>query len=201
LNKFARRPWDDSPTESEPFNYGSSTLKFFLEDIEKQSSASLLDVGPIYRQNIEYLSRHIQKLFVCDLFRRLKDDRQANMPVDKYWRYLDYPANIFDGILLWNLIDRLEPDEIRSLIDRCHDMTKPGGLVMLFSMSTQVSPTGQNVFVIQEDSRLYIRERLYPHLPAKQRQNRDYLHLLSPFTPIKSLIYRNGVREFLFQKD
>ncbi|MBW1697311.1 MAG: hypothetical protein JRH18_00505 [Deltaproteobacteria bacterium] len=200
MSKSAQRPWQAVPAESEPFNYISSTLKYFIESIKQRTDERLLDGGPVYRQNINFFSQRVHKLYVCDLFRRLSEDREAKLPAEKYWHYLDYPLYTFDGILLWNLIDRLDDPEVKSLVKRCYGMMKPGGFVMLFTLGNQVSPTGQDTFAIHEGFRLVKRERKYPHLPARQRQNRDFLFLLDPFIPVKSLIYRNGIREFLFQR-
>ena len=194
------KSWEGVPFESEPFNYVSATLKHLLETIEQQDSGQLLDAGPITKNNINFLSLKVRRLFVFDFFRHLDQDRKKNLPPSQYWRDLDYPRNTFDGILLWNLVDRLNGSEASNLVNRCFGMAKTGGFVMLFTVGSQVSPTGQNVFAIREGFRLYMRDREYPHLPIFWRQNRDYINLLKPFTLVKSMIYRNGIREFLFQR-
>ena len=125
----------------------------------------------------------------------------AGLPADELWRRLDYPPDTFDGILLWNLVDRLEAPEVKSLVDRCYGMTMPGGFVMLFTLGNQVSPTGQEAFIIRDEFQLFMHGREHPNIATRQRQNRDFLHLLNPFIPVKSLIYRNGIREFLFQRN
>lgn len=194
------KSWEGAPFESEPFNYVSATLKHLLETIEQQDSGQLLDAGPITKNNINFLSLKVRRLFVFDFFRHLDQDRKKNLPPSQYWRDLDYPRNTFDGILLWNLVDRLNESEASNLVSRCFSMAKTGGFVMLFTIGSKVSPTGQNVFTIREGFRLDMRDREYPHLPIFWRQNRDYINLLKPFTLVKSLIYRNGIREFLFQR-
>ena len=188
------------PTESEPLSYTSSTLQYFLDSIAQRGPGQLLDVGPVYRDNIHFLSHRVGRLYICDLFRCLNEGRKDELPPDELWRVLDYPAETFDGILLWNLVDRLDPPEVKSLVDQCHSMTKPGGFVMIFTLGSQVSSTGQESFVIRNDFELFMYGREYPDIATRQRQNRDFLHLMNPYIPVKSLIYRNGIREFLFQK-
>ena len=72
---------------------------------------------------------------------------------------------------------------------------------MVLTMGDQVSPLGRDAFIVREDFQLYLKPQAYPRLDVHYRQNRDIMHLLLPFTPLKSLIYRNGIREFLFQRD
>ncbi len=200
MRKSVQRPRRESRTESEPFHYSSSTLKHFFENLEHRNGGCLLDVGPIFRDNIDFLSHRVRRLYACDVLRILIENQKANLPADKYWRHLDYPPETFDGILLWNLVDRLDTPEVKGLVERCYGMMKSGGVVMLFTLGNRVSPSGQEAFVIREEFQLFARGQQYPHLPVRQRQNRDFLRLLNPFTPAKSLIYRNGIREFLFQR-
>lgn len=196
----AQRSWEDAPLESEPFSYASSTLKYLVENIERQDVGQLLDVGPINEENINFLSLKVPRLYVCDLFRRLDQDRKNNITSSQFEKELDYPPSTFDGILLWNLVDRLNESEVCNLVNRCFSMMKTGGLLMLFTLGAQVSPAGQDVFIIREGFRLCMCGPVYPHLPASERPNRVFLNLLAPFTPVKSLAYRNGIREFLFQR-
>ena len=149
-----------------------------------------------------FFSKRVRRLYICDLFRRLDKDRRTGFPAGRYWRHLDdYPPDIFDGILLWDLIDRLNDPEAYSLVNRCHSLVKIGGMIMLFAFGRQVSNTGQDTIIVRDDFELHTRPLKLSNLPIRYRQNRDVLHLLSPFTPIKSLIYRNGIREFLFQRE
>jgi hypothetical protein len=200
LNCAAQKSWEGAPLESEPYNYASITLKHFLETIAQQDMGQLLDAGPITKDNINFLCLKVRKLFVFDLFRHLDQDRKKNLPSNQYWIDFDYPPNTFDGILLWNLVDRLNESEASNMVARCFSMAKTGGLLMLFTLGSKVSPSGQNVFTIREGFRLCMRSREYPHITTVPRQNRDYINLLTPFIPVKSMIYRNGIREFLFQR-
>lgn len=183
------------------FSYQSVTLKRFVEGIEENPEGCLLDLGPVLNENINFFSHRVRKLYVCDLYRRLDEDIRDQRPPDLFSRHLDYPEKTFDRILFWDLADRLEGPGVSSVVRRCYEMIKPGGIIMVLTMGDQVSPTGLDAFVVKEDFLLYLKPQPYPRLTARYRQNRDIMHLLLPFTPLKSLIYRNGIREFLFQRD
>lgn len=201
MNRPTERSWDDTLSETQSYSYTSAALKLFVDSIEQHAEGQLLDIGPIYDGNIQFFCQRVKRLYVCDLYRFLDKDLRTGFPPGRYWRHLDYPRDCFEGILLWDLIDRLNDPEAYSLVKRCHTLTKPGGLVLLFTFGKQVSPTGRETGVIRGDFQLHLRELTFANLPIRYRQNRDILELLAPFVPLKSLIYRNGIREFVFQRD
>ena len=201
LSSIAENYTGDAPLDSETFNYRSVTLKRFIEGIEGSPDGRLLDLGPVFNDNINFFSRRVKKLYICDLYRRIDEDLRDKRPASQFSRHLDYPSRTFDRILFWDLTDRLDNSHLTPIMERCFDMIKPGGIIMVLTMGDQVSPVGRDAFIVREDFQLYLKPQAYPHLAAHYRQNRDIMHLLLPFTPLKSLIYRNGIREFLFQRD
>jgi hypothetical protein len=201
LSGIAEKYSGDTVSDSEAFNYKSVTLKRFIEGIEKNPDGRLLDLGPVFNDNINFFSHRVKRLYICDLYRRLDEDIRDKRPPSQFSRHLDYPSETFDRILFWDLADRLDNSHVSHIVDRCFEMITPGGIIMVLTMGDQVSPIGRDAFIVREDFQLYLKPQAYPHLAAHYRQNRDIMHLLLPFTPLKSLIYRNGIREFLFQRD
>jgi len=182
-------------------DYTSNILRLFVEDIEQGREVQVLDVGRTCNRNINFFARRVKRLFVCDMFLRLNQDRLRGFPPSQAWRDLDYPPQSFDGLLLWDLIDRLDENEGHRLVELCHTLVKPGGKIMLFAQNEKAVSAVVNAFVIGEDYELNIHSRPHLNLPLHCRQNRDIMNLLAPFTPIKSFIYRSGLREFLFQNN
>jgi hypothetical protein len=80
-------------------------------------------------------------------------------------------------------------------------MMKPGGMVTVFVLGAKSLSNTVNSFVIGDGLRLSLRPQPHLDLPLYVRQNREVLSLFTPFTPVRSFIYRNGLREFLFQLD
>ncbi len=80
-------------------------------------------------------------------------------------------------------------------------MLKPGG--MLFASLTGKSSVGTVAcsFVVKDGYRLNINPKPDMDLPLHVRSNREVLELLSLFTPVKSFLYQNGLREYLFRHD
>ncbi len=192
---------EESPLESEPVTHTSNIIRLFIKGLEQHQEGQILDIGPVCSENINFLGQHVMRLYVCDMFLQLDQDRRKNLPISSLWQHLDYSPQSFDRILLWDLIDYLEDNEVSRLVKLCIKMLRPGGLIMVFSLSEQVTQTVVNSFVIGEGLRLDLRPQPHLDLPFHTRQNREVLSLFNPFTLVKSLIYHNGLRQFLFQRD
>jgi len=192
---------DDPDVKPEPFVFTSMILPLFINSLKQRQESQVLDVGPVCSENINFFARRVKRLYVCDMFLRLEQDRRKDITPNRAWQHLDYPPESFDGIILWDLGDRLDNKDVARMVEFCHTMVKPMGMVMISSLGEQEVMPVVNSFVIGDDFRVYLRPQ--PHLVLRfhGRQNRDVLALLSPFTAIKSFIYRNGLREFLFQRN
>lgn len=103
--------------------------------------------------------------------------------------------------MLWNLVDHLGDREVGRIAELCHDMVKPGGLVLASLAGKRVVETAACFFVVKDGFRLNINPKPDMDLPFHVRSNREVLELLSLFTPVKSFLYQNGVREYLFRSD
>jgi hypothetical protein len=113
---------------------------------------------------------------------------------------LNYPPETFDGILLWDLIDRFDREEARNLARLCYRWLKPGGMVMLFAFGQRDMLSKVSSFVITEGSLVHLRVQHHLDLPVYIRQNRELLELLGPLTVAKSYMNRNGLRELIFRR-
>ena len=187
--------------ESEPVTYTSNVIRLFIDGLERQQEGQVLDIGPVCSENINFLAQHVMRLYVCDMFLQLDQERRKDLPISSLWQHLDYPPQSFDGILLWDLIDHLEDREVNRIVELCLKMLRPGGLLMVFVPGEQAAQTVINSFVIGDGFRLDLRPQPHLDLPFHMRQNREVLSLLAPFTLVKSFIYHNGLRQFLFQRD
>jgi 2-polyprenyl-3-methyl-5-hydroxy-6-metoxy-1,4-benzoquinol methylase len=185
--------------EPETVNYTSNLLRLLVERLDQRQEAQMLDVGLVCNDNINFLAKRVKRLYVCDMFLRLDHNRRKALPSSMIWQHLDYPAKSFDGVLLWHLISYLKDNEVRRLVDLCCNMVRPGGMVMIAGLGGQAISPVVNCFVVADHFRLYLHPRPSINLPYCTRQNREVLALLAPFVPAKSIIYRNGIREFLFQ--
>ena len=185
---------------SMPERYTSEILRLFVDTLGQIKDARALDVGPICEDNIMFFAQRIKRHYVCDMFLRVSRESSKGPLSGNLWRHLDYPPRSFDGIHLWDLCDHLEDGQVKRLVELCRDMLQPEGLLMLVAFEKPPSPPKANSFVIHEDYQLDYR--LQPHLKLAWycRHNRALMSLLTGFNIIKSLRYRNGIREVLLKK-
>jgi hypothetical protein len=195
------QPREEPCLESELATYTSNVLRLFVEGLGGRQGGQVLDMGPVCGSNISFFAQRVKKHYVCDMFLHLDRNLRNGLPLSRIGRDLDYPPQSFDGILLWDLIDHLDDSEVRRVVEMGEKMVRPGGMVMVIALGEQVIDQVVNSFVIGDGFRLYLRPQPHLDLPLHFRQNREVLALLAPFRPVKSFIYRNGIREFLFQRD
>jgi hypothetical protein len=182
-------------------SYTSNALKLFMKHLDQQPQSRLLDVGPVCEENIRFFARRVWKHYVCDMFIRLDRCIREGKPVVQILKELDYHPESFDGILVWELADRLDEQDVNRLVTLCHTMLKRGGLAMVMVMGDQVASSETRSFVVGENYRIYLRPQPHLKLPLRSRQNRDVLSMMAPFIPAKSFICRPGFMEFLFRRD
>jgi hypothetical protein len=197
----ADRKNTDLKHDSGAVGYSSNALKLFMEHLQQGTETKLLDVGPVCQENIRFFAGRVKTLYVCDMFIRLDRCIGKGGPVDRIWGKLDYPPQSFDGILLWELADRLDDPDVERLVRLCHTLLKPGGMVMVVVLGDQPGAAEANAFVVEENFRVRLRPQPHLHLPLRSRQNRDVLSMMAPFVPAKSFICRPGFMEFLFRRD
>jgi len=195
------RPRQDSGHGVKTVDYTSNVLQLFIEGLDAHPTAQVLDLGPVCQENISFFARRVKRLYVCDMFIRLERCLGKGDPVDRIWYELDYPPESFDGILIWELADRLDDGEVRALVKLCYTLLKPGGMAVVLVLGEQAARLGVNSFVIGQDFKVRLRSQYHLHLPIRSRQNRDILAMMTPLKPAKSFICRPGFMEFLFIRE
>jgi hypothetical protein len=191
----------DDPGGSDPSAYTSKILQLFMALLDQKAAACLLDFGPILGANIAFFSQRVTRLFVCDLLGRLNQARRQDRPLEDAWRHLDYPRAHFDGILLWDLLDRLEADPAARLVAAIRQWIRPAGLVVMLSRDLHGHRRPFIAFRVEEGFQLQPKPIPGSEAPVYPRQNREIMALMSAFSSVKSFIYRNGMREHLFRWD
>ena len=182
-------------------DYSSNALELFMEHLQQRPKRDLLDVGPVCQENIRFFANRVKKLYVCDMFIRLDRSLREGSPVYQIWDKLDYPPESFDGILLWELADRLDDPDVKGLVTLCHTLLRSGGMAMIVVLGEQSGSSAVNAFVVGQNYRVHLRPQPHLHLPLRSRQNRDVLSMMAPFIPAKSFICRPGFMEFLFRRE
>lgn len=184
-----------------PADYSSTLLQTYIAHLKQDQAAEVLDVGPVCEENIMFFARRVKRHNACDMFIRLDRMRRKQLPLKNLWDHLDYAQQCFRGILIWDFIDHLDDSQVGYLLELCHRMLKPSAMLMANTFEERSAPEFVYSYVIQNNYRISFRPQYHLDLPWYHRSNRELISLLATFRLVKSLIYRNGVREFLFQRD
>jgi hypothetical protein len=180
--------------------YTSRILPLFVEYLDDHPDGRMLDVGRVCGENIRFFASRVGKLYVCDLFQRLGEEKRRGRSASHIWQALDYPVGCFEAVQLWDLGDHLEDRELTRLVELCVLMLKPRGMLMLIAMGEQADPALSSSLAIGESFQLHLRAQPDLDLPRNHRHNRELIAMMSPFKLVKSFIFRNGLREFLFER-
>jgi hypothetical protein len=183
-----------------PESYTSEVLDLFIDPISRLKDGQVLDMGPVCEENIMFFAGRSKRHYVCDMFYRLILEQRVPRHSRNVWRHLDYPTNFFDGIHLWDLCDHLDDTKVNQLVKLCRSMLQPGGRLMLTAFEKPPSTARINSFVIKRDYHMTYRFQAHLNLAWHCRHNRALMSFLTGFSIVKSLRYRNGVREVLLKK-
>ena len=181
--------------------FTSKAVPAFIDKVNGHSLAQVLDLGPVCSENINIFAHLIKRLYVCDMFAHLARAKKRGLGSEPWWQQMDYPSETFDGILLWDLPDRLTDGDANEAGRRCYDMLKPGGMVMACAATETETNPGVNAYVLQKDFRVTFRVQPHLHLPLYTRKTRDLLDVLDPLKSVQSFLFRNRLREFLLKKE
>lgn len=196
----------------------SNGLKEFLWNLEGLGRGTLLDLGPAWQTTLSFFIERGFRVTSDDLLRswaefqaqekaRSKEGLTADELAERApdvlaKRFLDenlhYPAGSFDALLLWDLLDYLEPTLVKHMVGHLTEMLRPGGVVLAIFHSKK--PEGFQRYRVMDTNTLQVLGTK-PILPAqKPYQNREIQVLFGRFRTMKSFVGRDQLRETLFIK-
>jgi hypothetical protein len=195
----------------------SNGLKELLWNLDGLGRGTLLDLGPAWQTTLSFFIERGFRVSSEDVLRAWKgflaeeearlqegrsDDSLDMTPNGRAARFLEsnlrYSPSSFDAVLLWDLLDYLEPALGKQIITCLTDLLRPGGVV--FAMFHSKKPEGFQRYRVADSNTLQVLST--PPLCAAQKvfQNREIQDLFSRFRTMKSFVSRDQLRETLFIK-
>lgn len=196
----------------------SNGLKELLWNLDGLGRGTLLDLGPAWQTTLTFfIERGFRvssedflrewKEFMVEEETRLKDSAVHSETVDmtpagRANRFLDtnlkYPRSSFDAVLLWDVLDYLEPALAKQTVATLTELLRPGGVV--FAMFHSKKPEAFQRYRVADSNTLQII--CAPLLCPVQKvyQNREIQDLFIRFRTMKSFVSRDQLRETLFIK-
>ncbi len=196
----------------------SNGLKEFLWNLDGLGRGALLDLGPAWQTTLSFFIERGFRVSSEDILRAWKDflaEEEARLknvgaavdtvdmtPVGRAARFLEsnlqYPRSSFDAVLLWDLLDYLEPALAKRAVACLTDLLRPGGVV--FAMFHSKKPEGFQRYRVADSNTLQVLSTAVVCPAQKVYQNREIQDLFSRYRTMKSFVGRDQLRETLFIK-
>jgi hypothetical protein len=195
----------------------SNGLKEFLWNLDGLGRGTLLDLGPAWQTTLNFFIERGFRVSSEDVLREWKDflAEEAKMREKKdlpesldltatgrATRFLEnnlqYAPGSFDAILLWDVLDYLEPTVAKQMVSMLADLSRPGAVV--FAMFHSKKPETFQRYRVLDSNTLQVIST--PALCPAQRayQNREIQDLFGRYRTMKSFVGRDQLRETLFIK-
>lgn len=196
----------------------SNGLKEFLWQIEDIGRGSLLDLGAVSQATVTYFIERNFKVYTEDLlaawgaFLELDFAHSHSLPPDaerpdssptaQAGRFLAsnlrYPADSFDAILLWDVLDYMEREAAQQFLPRITSLMRDGGAILAI-FHTRPPEQFQRYRVLDAHNLELVP---VPTLvrPRHVYQNREIQELFEKFRTSKTFVSRDQLREGVFVK-
>jgi hypothetical protein len=196
----------------------SNGLKEFFWNLDGLGRGTLLDLGPAWQTTLTFFIERGFRVSSEDILRGWSDfmaqeeartrdtktpenfaERTPEARTKKFLaENLQYPAGSFDALLLWDILDYLDPVMAKTTVGHLTELLRPGGVV--FAMFHSKKPEGFQRYRVADTSTLQVLATK-PIFPAqKVYQNREIQELFGRYRSVKSFVARDQLRETLFVK-
>src|SRR5580765_7665580 len=196
----------------------SNGLKEFLWNLDGLGRGTLLDLGPAWQTTLNFFIERGFRVTSDDLLKSWKDflaeeevrvQNAATSPENidltaagRAARFvqanIQYAASSFDAVLLWDILDYVEPAVAKQTVAALTELLRPGGIV--FAMFHSKKPETFQRYRVADSNTLQVigAARLVP--AQRVYQNREIQDLFNRFRTVKSFVGRDQLRESLFVK-
>jgi len=196
----------------------SNGLKEFLWNLDGLGRGTLLDLGPAWQTTLSFFIERGFRVSSEDILRgwaefyaqdeaRIGVEKKAEnyaerLPEARAKRFLEenlkYAPASFDALLLWDVLDYLEPTLVKNMVAQLTDLLRPGGVV--FAMFHSKKPEGFQRYRVADTHTLQVLTAKQILPAQKVYQNREIQELFGRYRSMKSFVARDQLRETLFIK-
>ncbi len=184
----------------------SRGLEEFFSQIRDTSGLTLLDLGGATQKNVTFITDLGHRLYSEDFLRILKESFGSEDTVDQsnpgrieYFlkQALDYPEGHFDGVLVWDLLEYLNPVLLNAVVDRLRRIVRPKAyLLAFFHSDDRLEEVPSYAFRIAQVNLLEVLQH-GSRRPAQLYNNRSIEKLFGKFESVKFFLTRDRLREVI----
>jgi hypothetical protein len=186
----------------------SRGLEQFFGHIRGQSGLTILDLGGASQQNVTFITNLGHRLYSEDFLQILhetfgvEDTTDQSNPgrIDYFLRNsLEYPEHHFDGVLVWDVLEYLEPALLAATIERLKRIVRPSSYMLAFFHSDdKLEATPYYTFRIHDVNTLQVAQQ-GRRRPAQLFNNRSLEKMFSGFDSVKFFLTREQLREVIIK--
>jgi hypothetical protein len=187
----------------------SRGLEQFFTYIRDQSGLKILDMGGVCQDNVNFVTNLGHRITpqsilqsIDETFGGVSDADQSNpAQIESFLREnLDYQADSFDGVLLWDTLQFMAPALLHAVLDRLYLITRPKSyLLVYFNSEERASRAPVYSFRIQDKSTLKLVEK-GTRPTAQAFNNRGLEKLFAQFESVKFFLTREALREVIVRR-
>src|ERR1039458_5700439 len=203
-----RKPLNGSAAAATLSVRPSRGLEEFFTQIRDTSGLTILDLGGATQKNVSFITDLGHRLYSEDFLRMLNEAFGADDTVDQtnpgrieYFlkQALDYPAGHFDGVLIWDVLEYLNPVLLNAVVERLHHIVRPKAYMLAFFHSDdKAEEVPSYTFLIAHLNSLESLQRGMRR-PARLYNNRSVEKLFARFESVKFFLTREQLREVIIK--
>ncbi len=187
----------------------SRGLEEFFAYIRGQSGLTILDLGGATQQNVSFITDLGHRIYSENFVQILAEtfggegadgaaDQSNPGRIDYFLRQaLEYPESHFDGVLIWDVLEYLEPALLSAVVERLRRIVRPKSYMLAFFHSdNKLEAVPCYTFRIQEVNLLQVTQQ-GGRQPAQLFNNRSLEKLFGGFESVKFFLTRERLREVI----
>ena len=186
----------------------SRGLEEFFAYIHGQSGLTILDLGGATQQNVTFITDLGHRIYSENFLQILNETfgadgsaEQSNAGrIDYFLRQaLEYPEAHFDGVLIWDVLEYLEPALLLAVVERLRKIVRRKSYMLAFFHSDhKLEAVPSYTFRIQQVNLLHVTEA-GARQPAQFFNNRSLEKLFGSFESVKFFLTREHLREVIIK--
>jgi len=186
----------------------SRGLEEFFVQIRDTSGLTILDLGGANQKNLSFIMDLGHRLCSEDFVRILNEafgaedgtDQTNPGRIDYFLKQtLDYPEGHFDGVLIWDTLEYLNPVLLNAVVERLQRIVRPKAYMLAFFHSDdKLEEVPNYTFRIQQVNSLEVTQQGV-RTPAQLYNNRSLEKLFSRFESVKFFLTRERLREIIIK--
>jgi hypothetical protein len=186
----------------------SRGLEEFFTQIRDTSGLTILDLGGATQKNVSFITDLGHRLYSEDFLRILNETFGADDTVDQsnpgrieYFlkQTLEYPEGHFDGVLVWDVLEYLNPVLLNAVVERLHHIVRPKAYMLaFFNSDDKQDEVPSYAFRIAQLNSLEVLQQGMRR-PTQLYNNRSLEKLFGRFESVKFFLTRERLREVIIK--